>query len=155
MTGEAELFARALAETLGCPNSLAEKIAADRSGEPLAVTLAAIGAPNDVSVRILTSSDLRDGADYRRIGALARLQDALSPSAARRVVAAIIENPQEGKTASRARRRAPAAPKPPRSTVDLALPGSAAARGDRAGGGAQKEASVRISRRARPLGDKL
>jgi uncharacterized protein (DUF2336 family) len=96
LNGEAELFARALAETLGCPNGLAEKIAADRSGEPLAVTLAAIGAPNDVSVRILTSSDLRDGADYRRIGALARLQDALSPSAARRVVAAIIENPRDG-----------------------------------------------------------
>jgi uncharacterized protein (DUF2336 family) len=95
LTGESELFAGVLAETLGCPNSLAEMIAADRSGEPLAVTLAAIGAPNDVSVRILTSSDLRDGADYRRIGALARLQDALSPSAAQRIVAAIIENPQD------------------------------------------------------------
>jgi uncharacterized protein (DUF2336 family) len=95
LTGESELFLGALAETLGCSNSLAEKIAADCSGELLAVTLAAIGTPNDVSVRILTSSDLRDGADYRRIGALARLQDALSPSAAQRVVAAIIENPQD------------------------------------------------------------
>ena len=115
LTSEPELFARALAETLGCPNSLAEKIAADGSGEPLAVALAAIGAPNDVSVRILTSSDLREGADYRRIGALARLQDALSPSAARYVMAAIIENPRPARPApqpsiDRRRRATPASP---------------------------------------------
>ena len=111
LTGEFELFSGALAETLGCSNSLAEKIAADRSGELLAVTLAAIGTPNDVSVRILTSSDLRDGADYRRVGALARLQDALSPSAAQRVISAIIENrriakapPRRGSSCRRLRR---------------------------------------------------
>jgi hypothetical protein len=119
LTGEAELFARALAETLGCANGLAEKIAADRSGEPLAVTLAAIGAPNDVSVRILTSSDLRDGADYRRIGALARLKDALSPSAARRVVAAIIENPQDGEGRVPAPLESPAAARRPESPASV------------------------------------
>ena len=107
LTGESELFLGALAETLGCSISLAEKIAADRSGELLAVTLAAIGTPNDVSVRILTSSDLRDGADYRRIGALARLQDALSPSAAQRVIAAIIENPQDRESPAPARLELP------------------------------------------------
>jgi len=113
LTGESELFLGALAETLGCSLSLAEKIAADRSGELLAVTLAAIGAPNDVSVRILTSSDLRDGADYRRIGALARLQDALSPSAAQRVIAAIIENPQDRESPAPARLELPAPPPRP------------------------------------------
>jgi uncharacterized protein (DUF2336 family) len=113
LTGESELFLDALAETLGCSLSLAEKIAADHSGELLAVTLAAIGTPNDVSVRILTSSDLRDGADYRRIGALARLQDALSPSAAQRVIAAIIENPQDRESPAPAQLELPAPPPRP------------------------------------------
>jgi uncharacterized protein (DUF2336 family) len=160
LTGEAELFVRALAETLGCPNGLAEKIAADRTGEPLAVTLAAIGAPNDVSVRILTSSDLRDGADYRRIGALARLQDALSSSAARRVVAAIIENPQDAEGRVRAPLKSPAPARRPES------PASVDRRPRAAPAPAPREetvpAAVMRRRRAfaflgahRPLGDKL
>ena len=106
LAGETELFTRALAETLGCSETLAERIAADRSGEPLAVSLAAIGAPNDVSVRILTSNDIREGADYRRIGALARLQDALSPSTARRVIAAILDDPGTREARDLARERA-------------------------------------------------
>jgi hypothetical protein len=93
LAGESELFAAALAETLGCSLELAARIAGDRSGEPLAVALAAIGAANDVSVRILTSSDLREGADYRRVRALARLQDVLNPAAARRVLTALIGDP--------------------------------------------------------------
>jgi hypothetical protein len=84
----------------------------------LAVTLAAIGTPNDVSVRILTSSDLRDGADYRRIGALARLQDALSPSAAQRVIAAIIENPQDRESPAPAQLELPAPPPRPQPPID-------------------------------------
>ena len=158
LTGEAELFAHALAETLGCPNGLAEKIAADRSGEPLAVTLAAIGAPNDVSVRILTSSDLRDGADYRRIGALARLQDALSPSAARRVVAAIIENPRDGEGRASAPLAAAARrPEPPPSVDRRPRAAPAPSRREET-----VPAAVMRRRRAfaflgahRPLGDKL
>ncbi|MGD1038049.1 MAG: DUF2336 domain-containing protein [Roseiarcus sp.] len=88
--GEPERFAGALAEALDCSHELAERIARDSSGEPLAVALAALGAPNDVTVRILTSRDLQDGADYRRVGALARLKDALNPAAAELVVAAMI-----------------------------------------------------------------
>jgi hypothetical protein len=118
LAGEPELFTQTLAETLGCPIALAERIAADRSGEPLAVTLAAIGAPNDVSVRILTSSDLRDGADYRRIGALARLQGALSPSVARRVVAAIIDDRPGREDSNPARPAWLAPPPPPRPSVE-------------------------------------
>ena len=90
LAGETEMFASALAQTLGCSLDLAQRIAGDRTGEPLAVALAAIGAANDVSVRILTSSDLREGADYPRVRALARLQDVLNPTAARRVLAAMI-----------------------------------------------------------------
>jgi hypothetical protein len=69
---------------------LADRIARDSAGEPLAVALAALGAPNDVAVRILTSRDLQDGADYRRVGALARLKDALIPAAADLVITALI-----------------------------------------------------------------
>lgn len=90
LADETEPFVETLAEILGCTLAMANKIVADRSGEPLAVSLAAMGAPNDVSVRILTSTDLHEGRDYRRVGALARLKDALSPSAARRVISAIV-----------------------------------------------------------------
>jgi len=158
LTGEPDLFARALAETLGCRNILAEKIASDRTGEPLATALAAIGAPNDVSVRILTSSDMRDGADYRRIGALARLQDALSPSAARRVMAAIIEHPQDHENRAPARLQSPLSSPRPESQPSID-------RRPRATPAAAREeslpAAVLRRRRAfaflgahRPLGDK-
>ncbi len=90
LDAEPERFAEALAEALECPVGLAKRMASDPSGEPLAVALAALGAPADVTVRILTSRDLQDGADYRRIGALARFKDALNPSAAEMLVAAMI-----------------------------------------------------------------
>lgn len=90
LDGQAERFAETLAEALECSPALAGRIAADPSGEPLAVAMAALGAPGDVTVRILTSRDLQDGADYRRIGALARFQDALNPAAAELIVAAMI-----------------------------------------------------------------
>jgi uncharacterized protein (DUF2336 family) len=83
-------FAETLAEALACAIPLADRIARDPSGEPLAVALASLGSPDDVAVRILTSRDLQDGADYRRVGALARLKDALDPAAADLVVAAMI-----------------------------------------------------------------
>jgi hypothetical protein len=113
LAGETELFAETLAEILGCSNALATRIAVDRSGEPLAVALAAIGAPNDFSVRILTSNDLRDGADYRRLGALARWQGALNPTAARRVMTAIIDTPQVREDPSATEPALLAAPTPP------------------------------------------
>jgi uncharacterized protein (DUF2336 family) len=90
LEAEPERFADALAEALECPLDLAKRIAGDVSGEPLAVALAALGAPDDVTVRVLTSRDIQDGADYRRVGALARLKDALNPAAAGLVTAAIV-----------------------------------------------------------------
>lgn len=90
LEAEPERFVGALAQALGCSLELADRIAGDSSGEPLAVALAAIGAPSDVAVRVLTSRDLQDGADYRRVGALARLKDALNPAAAALVMAAMI-----------------------------------------------------------------
>ena len=90
LEAEPERFVGALAQALECSLELADRIAHDSSGEPLAVALAALGAPSDVAVRILTSRDLQDGADYRRVGALARLKDALNPAAAGLVMAAMI-----------------------------------------------------------------
>lgn len=87
---EPELFHEALARALGCGRDLAEQIAKEPSGEPLAVALAALGAPHDVAVRILVSGDLQSGAKYTRIGSLARLRDGLNPAAARRVMATLI-----------------------------------------------------------------
>lgn len=90
LAGCAEAFVETLARALGCAPALAARIAADKSGEALVVALAALAAPGDVGVRILTSSDMRDGSDYRRVGVLARLQNSLNPAAARRIVAAMI-----------------------------------------------------------------
>ncbi len=90
LAADPERFTSALAGVLGCSLEIAKKIAGDAFGEPLAVALAALGAPADVTVRILTSRDLQDGGDYRRVGALVRLKEALNPAAAGLVVAAMI-----------------------------------------------------------------
>jgi uncharacterized protein (DUF2336 family) len=92
---EPELFNHVLAQALGCGGDLAERIAKEPSGEPLAVALAALGAPQDVAVRILISGDLNSGARYTRIGSLIRLREGLNPAAARRVIAALIGAPRE------------------------------------------------------------
>ncbi len=84
-----ERFVALLAEALQCSAELARAIVDDTTGEPLAVALAALGAPNEVLVRILTSNDLLAGASYQRIHALARLNSALDRNAAMTVVAAL------------------------------------------------------------------
>jgi hypothetical protein len=94
MTGDWTHFEAELAEAFGCPPAFAARISSDASGEPLAVALAALYAPSDAAVRILAARDLLDGGRYRRIAALARLKDALSPAAARLTMAAMIGAPQ-------------------------------------------------------------
>jgi uncharacterized protein (DUF2336 family) len=83
------LFVATLAEALGCNGDLAERIVAESTGEPLAVALAALGAPEDATMRILLLGDAVT-LDYKRLGALTRLKDALHPVAARRIVSAMI-----------------------------------------------------------------
>jgi uncharacterized protein (DUF2336 family) len=82
------LFASTLAQALGCEADLAERIVAEPSGEALTVALAALGAPEDATMRILVLGDAVS-LDYRRLGALTRLKDALNPAAARRIVSAM------------------------------------------------------------------
>ena len=90
IAGETGEFADALGAALGVEPDLARRIAADPTGEPLAVALAAIGTPRDVCVRIMTAGDMRSGDVFPRIHTLARLSDRLSPSAARRIVKALV-----------------------------------------------------------------
>ena len=95
---EPELFVATLASLLGCGHDLAERIAAEPSGEPLAVALAALDAPHDAAVRILISGDLQSGAKYTRLGSLIRLGVGLNPAAARRVIAALVGAPKARRT---------------------------------------------------------
>ncbi len=88
-----ERFLALFAKALDCEPELARKIVDDPTGEPLAVALAALGAANEVLVRILISNDLLAGAAYQRIGALTRLNNALDRDAARLVVAALRDQP--------------------------------------------------------------
>jgi hypothetical protein len=82
-------FVAILAEALECEPGLARRVAEDPSGEPLAVALTALGATNEVLVRVLISNDLLAGASYQRIRALTRLNDALNRNAAIAVIAAL------------------------------------------------------------------
>ncbi|MBV8439186.1 MAG: hypothetical protein JO312_01255 [Hyphomicrobiales bacterium] len=84
-----ERFVVTLAGALDCGPDLAQRIVDDVSGEPLAVALAALGASNEVLVRVLISNDLAAGANYQRIRALARLNNALDRNAATMIVAAL------------------------------------------------------------------
>ena len=88
-----ERFVAILAEALDCQPALAARIAADASGEPLAVAMAALGAPGDVLVRVLIANDLESGEAYRRIRTLARLNNALNRNAAMAVLAALRGDP--------------------------------------------------------------
>lgn len=88
-----ERFVAILAEALDCEPQLAQRIVDDASGEPLAVALAALGAANEILVRVLISNDLQAGASYQRIRALARLNNALNRHAATTVVSALRGDP--------------------------------------------------------------
>jgi uncharacterized protein (DUF2336 family) len=102
-------FVGILAKALDCRTELAERIAEDPSGEPLAVAIAALGAPSDVLVRVLIANDLQAGDTYRRIRALARLNNALNRNAAMMVMAALRgEPPGRRRPAATAEAAAPA-----------------------------------------------
>jgi hypothetical protein len=133
MTGDWGQFETELAEAFGCPPAFAARLANDASGEPLAVALAALYAPNDATVRILAARDLLDGGKYRRIAALARLRDALSPAAARLTMAAMIGAPQPAPTRQRPQYGATAAATPSRpAAIRSAVPTPAVLRRRRA-----------------------
>jgi hypothetical protein len=117
LTDQEDMFITALGLGLRCSEDLARKITREASGEALALALAALDVPREAAVRILISGDIRSGAGFKRIGALIRLKDALSPAAAGRFIAAMSERtaaprvryiPQHDPTAAPAPGRAPA-----------------------------------------------
>ena len=110
-----ERFLALFAKALDCEPELARKIVDDPTGEPLAVALAALGAANEVLVRILISNDLLAGAAYQRIGALTRLNNALDRNAARMVVAALRDGPGANRRRNPSAEAKPA-PAPSRDT---------------------------------------
>ena len=135
-------FEAALAEEFGCPAAFATRIASDPGGEPLAVALAALGAPADTTVRILAARDLHEGRDYRRIAALSRLKDALNPAAARLVMAAMIGAPTSTEAAARHR--------PQYDPTAHATPSRQAA-GQHAASGQRAEPTPAVQRRRRAI----
>jgi hypothetical protein len=90
MAGNMVDFSEQLGRAIGAPPELTKRIAEDPSGEPLAVTLIAMGAPNDVCVRILTAKDMHEGNEFRRLLPLTRLSKSMNPLAARRILSAMI-----------------------------------------------------------------
>lgn len=90
IAGRRAEFADALALALGVSPALAARIGADPGGEALVVALAALGAPRDLGVRILTARDMSESAGaFPRLHALARLAGQLSAPAARRLIGAL------------------------------------------------------------------
>jgi hypothetical protein len=90
IAGKRAEFAEALAQALGVSPDLAARLAADPGGEALVVALAAVGAPRDLGIRILTARDISESAGaFPRLHALARLAGRLSGPAARRLIDAI------------------------------------------------------------------
>lgn len=105
-------FVETLARALECDTELAARIADDPSGEPLAVAMAALGAPSDVLMRVLIANDLQAGETYRRIRTLARLNNALNRNAAATVIAALRGDPPARRRAA-PQTEAPAATREP------------------------------------------
>jgi uncharacterized protein (DUF2336 family) len=119
-----DLFVAALSLALRCPESLARKLTDDPSGEALAIALAALEMPRDATVRILVSGDLRSGAGFKRVAALARLKDAVSPAAAQRFIGAM-SGPQAASRTRHAPQFDPTASPTPGRTFPLSAPASA------------------------------
>ena len=82
-TGE---FSRMLERALGIGHGLAERIASDRSGEPIVVAAKALGMQAAVLQRILLFLNPAIGQSVERVYDLARLFDELVPAAAERMV---------------------------------------------------------------------
>ena len=79
-------FSRMLERALGISRGLAERVAGDRSGEPIVVAAKALGMHAAVLQRILLFLNPAIGQSVERVYDLARLFDELVPAAAERMV---------------------------------------------------------------------
>jgi hypothetical protein len=90
------LFAIEFAMRLGCDPRGVQAIIRDKSGEPLAVALAAIGMPPADAARIFLSSEPAISHSVGRIRMLTRITSDLPVSAARRLISAMLGQPLAG-----------------------------------------------------------
>jgi hypothetical protein len=77
-----ENFARELADTLILPASIAQQVAGDPGGEPLACAARALGMPGPVFQQVVMFLDPELGAQVNRVYRLARLYENLSERSA-------------------------------------------------------------------------
>jgi uncharacterized protein (DUF2336 family) len=84
------LFAIEFAMRLGCDPRGVQEIIRDKSGEPLAIALAALGMQPADAARIFLSSEPDISHSVNRIRMLTRITSDLSVSAARRLLAAML-----------------------------------------------------------------
>jgi hypothetical protein len=80
-------FARELERALGIVPSLARRLIADESGEPVVVAAVVLGMPADVLQRVLLCLNPVIGQSVQRVYELANLQQAIEPAAALRLLA--------------------------------------------------------------------
>jgi len=80
-------FGRMLERALGIGRELAERVARDRSGEPIVVAARALGMKAAVLQRVLLFLNPAIGESVERVYDLAQLFDEITPNAAERMVA--------------------------------------------------------------------
>jgi uncharacterized protein (DUF2336 family) len=89
LEGAQDDFAAALADACHCDIEQARAIVADTGGEPLAVTLRALGLRPEIVTRIFLFVDPQISHSYGRVSALACLATALSQDVAKRILDAM------------------------------------------------------------------
>ncbi|MFZ4530364.1 MAG: DUF2336 domain-containing protein [Alsobacter sp.] len=85
-----EAFVSILSLALGTSPGKVRRLLADRSGEPLALALVALGVPDEVAARIFMFRDPMIGHSTERVFALVDLSRRVSPGAAERIIAGIL-----------------------------------------------------------------
>jgi uncharacterized protein (DUF2336 family) len=90
------LFAIEFAMRLGCDPRGVQAILRDKSGEPLAVALAALGMPAAEAARIFLSSEPGISHSVDRVRTLTRITSDLPVNAARRLMSAMLGQPLAG-----------------------------------------------------------
>jgi hypothetical protein len=100
-SGDADAVVSLLADALDCRKGRVRAIVNDPGGEPLALTLAALGVSEASALRMLLSGDPRVAHDSTRVRALRALMRSTPPAAAARIVAAMTGAPRHEQDALR------------------------------------------------------
>jgi len=88
-SGDQDAIISLFTDALDCRKGRVRAIVVDPGGEPLALTLSALGVSEPAAVRVLLSADPRVSHDPVRVRALRALMRSTPPAAAARIVAAM------------------------------------------------------------------